>query len=402
MSRSCEPPLRILHVLACMNRGGVEVWLMHMLRHIDRERFRMDFATSQPGEFDDEIRSLGSQVHRTASPRNPRAFARSLQGILSDGGPYDVVHSHLHYFSGYVLRVAARAGVPARIAHSHNDTTAAETGAGFLRRRYLSLTQSWISRYATHGLACSGLAAKDLFGENWSLDRRWKIIFYSMPFAPFAEVVTDRGRIREDLGIPRDAWVLGHVGRFFEQKNHMFLINVLAEAARRNPNLCLLLVGDGPLRPAIESRVEQLQLCKRVVFAGVRPDVPLLMRNAMDGLLFPSLHEGSPLALVEAQAAGLPCVVSDTIAVEATVVGELVSRRSLSEPISAWVRSIEEMPLVRTTVTPDRALQAVEDSPFEVSRGVLELQSVYRDVVCQQFRGSLACESGLPSAAVGV
>ena len=372
-----EFPIRILHVLGSMNRGGIEVWLMHILRHIDRERFRMDFVTSAAGSFDNEIRSHGSQVHRCASPGRLQAFRASLQSIIRKHGPYDVVHSHLHHFSGLVLWFAAQSGVPVRMAHCHNDQSAGPHKPGLIRRGYLNLTESLIDRYATGGLACSRPAAADLFGRRWTSDPRWRIHLYSMPFSQFDDCAAHSKTIRAELGIPPDAFVIGHVGRFAEQKNHSFLVDVFAAAHRRNPDLRLLLVGDGPLRPEIEQKVSRLNLADCVIFAGVRPDIPQLMGSAMDGFLFPSFHEGCSLALVEAQAAGLPSVVTDNMADEAIVVDRLIEQRALSDPIASWVAGIEAMPAAREAVSRDAALQTVAGSRFHVQRGVEELESIY-------------------------
>src|SRR3954453_21935810 len=119
---SQEQPIRILHVVGAMNRGGVETWLMHVLRHIDRHRFVMDFLTqsTNPGQFDEEIRDLGSRVLYCLNPHRPWLYAAGMRRVLAANQPYQIIHSHLHHYSGFVLRLAKRAGVPGRIAHSHN------------------------------------------------------------------------------------------------------------------------------------------------------------------------------------------------------------------------------------------------------------------------------------------
>jgi glycosyltransferase involved in cell wall biosynthesis len=361
-----------------MKQGGVETWLMHVLRSIDRRRFRMDFLvhTTQPCPYDDEVRSLGADVIPCLRPSRPVAYGRNLRRILRDRGPYDVVHSHVHHFSGYVLRLACHERVRGRVAHCHSDTSGVQAKAGWLRRAYLGLMERWVDRYATTGLAGSGQAAVSLYGPRWQSDPRWQLLPYGIDFAPFGDP-PDSAVVRDELGIPRDAFVLGHVGRFRESKNHAFLLDVAAEVARREPKTRLLLVGDGPLKRDIERQIDGLGLTNQVILAGLRPDVPGLMSGAMDVFVFPSFYEGLGNVVLEAQAAGLPCVVSSGIAEEASVVPRLVRRFSLSEPLSAWADAI-----LRTRddpSVPDRrsALETMMRSRFNIANALESLECVY-------------------------
>jgi hypothetical protein len=206
--------IRILHVVGGMNRGGVETWLMNVLRRIDRTRFRMDFLvhTDAACAFDSEIRALGSTVIPCLHPSRPWTYAQSFRNTLRQRKPYDVVHSHVHHFSGFVLRLAEQMGVPARIVHSHNDTASLNAGADLRRRMYLSLMRRWISRHATHGLAASRCAATALFGPHWDADPRNRILRYTLDLGSFREPV-DRASIKAALGLPADSFVVGHVAR---------------------------------------------------------------------------------------------------------------------------------------------------------------------------------------------
>lgn len=372
-------PLRILHVVGRMNRGGVETWLMHVLRHIDRSLFRMDFLvhTSEPGTYDEEIRSLGSRILPCLHPSRPRLYAQNFKRIMRDYGPYQVVHSHVHHYSGYTLRLAYQAGVPVRIAHSHNDTVRQEAEAGVGRRLYLALMTRWIGQYATVHLACSSKAGSALVGRHTTDHQRWKTLYYGIDMAPF-EPGVDASDSRAELKIPPDAFVIGHVGRFEEQKNHAFLVEIAAEVIRRDPNTCLLLVGDGPLRKSIQDQVNDMGLAQHVVFAGVRSDVPRLMKSAMDVFLFPSLFEGLGLVLVEAQAAGLPCVFTDVVPNEADVVTPLIRRVPLSQPASAWAGAVLAIRDAGRTTSPPSAFRQVIGSPFNIATAVKRVEDVYR------------------------
>jgi glycosyltransferase involved in cell wall biosynthesis len=376
----CAESKRVLHVVGGLDRGGIETWLMHVLRRTDRARFRMDFLvhTDRPGAYDDEVRAFGCKVLSCPAPQwtRPWRYGSAFRRLLAEHGPYDVVHSHVHHYSGNVLRLAHAAGVPVRIAHSHIDTSVEEARARFLRGGYLALMRRWIARHATAGLAASRPAAANLFGRAWESDPRWRVLYYGIDPAPF-HIAGDRAAVRAELGVPAGAFVLGHVGRFHEQKNHAFLIDIAAEVVRRLPEAHLLLVGIGALRPAIEHRVAQAGLTRHVTFAGARPDVPRLMRDAMDVFVFPSLWEGLPVAGIEAQAAGLPCLFADGLTPELDRVGSLVRRLSLDRPASAWADAVLAVRQARPAVSPTAALAAVEESPFNIRRSGERLEEVY-------------------------
>jgi len=379
INQNIRHPIRILHVVGGMNRGGIETWLMHVLRHIDRDRFQMDFLvhTAEPCAYDDEVYAIGSKIIHCLNLSQPWIYAANFRRILHECGPYDIVHSHVHHFSGYVLYLAKQAGIPVRIAHSHNDTSAVEAKAVWHRRLYLALTKNWIARYATMGLGCSHKAVANLFGSDWQSDPRWRVLYCGINLTPFQKQVNSDS-LRAELGIPTDAFVIGHVGRFAEQKNHVFLLEIAAEVAKREPKMRLLLLGEGSLRSDIEQKVLQMGLSDRVIFAGIRPDVPEIMGSIIDIFLFPSLHEGLGLVLIEAQAAGLPCIFSSVVPDEADVVKPLVRRLSLSQPASEWAEGVLTQRDAGSTITKSDALALVETSPFNIETSVKQLESIYQ------------------------
>jgi glycosyltransferase involved in cell wall biosynthesis len=368
---------RILHVVGGMNRGGVETWLMHVLRHIDRKRYQMDFLvqTEAPCAYNEEIRSLGSRIISCLGHKRPWVFARNFARALREHGPYDVIHSHVHHYSGFVLYLAFQHGITVRIAHSHNDTRAAETQRGLLRRIYLQVMKTLIHRYATQGIAASAPAAASLFSAGWQNDPRWKILHCGIDLTPFS-IDTNRSRVCKEIGIPADTPVIGHVGSFSEQKNYTFLLDVTDRVIQQNEKVHLLLVGDGPLRTKIEEKARVLGIAERLIFIGSRDDVPRLMKGGMDVFLFPSLYEGLGLALIEAQAAGLPCVISDVIPREADVVPALVTRLSLEQSIEDWGNTVVDQ-LSTKKKFQEGAFKAVLKSPFSIEKSVENLMAVY-------------------------
>jgi glycosyltransferase involved in cell wall biosynthesis len=369
--------IRVLHVLGRLEFGGVESWLAGVAGSVDPREVRMDFLVhdARPGALDGVVRARGGRI-LPCPIDEPLRYPRRFLRILREHGPYDVVHSHVHHFSGPVLALARLGGVPIRIAHSHSDTRRGDAAAGALRRAYLEAAAWLVRRSATVAVAASADAASALFGERWGSDPSSLVVHCGIdlgrqPARPAA------AELRRELGIAADALVLGHVGRLAPPKNHAFLVEVLAAVAAREPRARLLLVGGGPLEERIRAAVAARGLADRVVLTGPRADVPRLL-GAMDLFVFPSLWEGMPLSLVEAQAAGLPCLVSRAVTAEATVVEELVTRLDLALGAAAWAEEALRVLRAPRPVEPAAALARVRASDFELGASARALQSIYR------------------------
>jgi len=367
--------VRVLHVVGQMKRAGIETWLMQLLRNMDRSRVQQEFLACHPGagDYDPEIRSLGSDVIPCVGPSHPFRFGRRLLGILRER-KYDVVHSHVHHYSGFVLGIARHAGVPIRIAHSHSDTSREDEDAGPLRRVYLASMKAAIRRHGTRGVAVSEVAAAALFGPRWRDDPRWGVMHCALDYSAFRAPI-DREAVRAELGLPAGALAVGHVGRFDQGKNHGFLLRIAVDVLRREPQACFVLVGEGPLRQSIEAEAARLGIRDRVLFTGVRVDVPRLLL-ACDLFLLPSLYEGLPLVGLEAQAAGLPIVLSDNITRELAVVPSLFAWRSLAEPTEAWAETVVTM-LHGPRMSPGDSLALLERSDFSLQRSMHLLARLY-------------------------
>jgi glycosyltransferase involved in cell wall biosynthesis len=342
----------------------------------------MDFLvhTAEPGKHDEEVRDLGSQIISCPPTglRRPWSYAtypRQLVSLLEKHGPYDVVHGHIQEFSGYFLRAAARVGVKLRIAHSHNGAPPTERAPGPLRRAYSRLMRRWVNQYATGGLACSRVAARSLYGERWEDDDRWQILHYGIDLVPFSQRF-DMHEERSRLGIPATARVVGHVGRFVEQKNHAFLLDVIAECLKLNSDIYFLLIGDGHLRSSIERVAHERGLSQNVVFTGARSDVPRLMMSAMDLFVLPSLWEGLGIVLLEAQAAGLLALVSEHVPDECGVIPGQIELGQLAHGPKHWAERILRG-LDRKMCDRQEALEAVASSRFTIERSARLLQAVY-------------------------
>jgi glycosyltransferase involved in cell wall biosynthesis len=230
-----KQPIRILQVLIDLGIGGAENWVRHLFRYLDATQFKIDVLIHQQHEKDyaQEVLNKGGRVIFCPFTKYPWTYARNFKNYLNQYGPYDVVHSHLSS-AGLHMFLAAQAGIPIRIAHFHTDILMKMKNVSSSRKIGLKILQYLTRRYATAGLAVSKPAAES-FGSNWSSDPRWQIFYLGIDLAPF-EKHQDTRNIRQELGILEDAFVVGHVGRFINTKNHGFTIDIIAKMMEIQPN----------------------------------------------------------------------------------------------------------------------------------------------------------------------
>jgi glycosyltransferase involved in cell wall biosynthesis len=360
---------RILHVLNSMNCGGAETLLMNLYRGLDTQRFQFDFLVNAPEEmhFEPEIRELGGVIHRMPALRavGPLNYPKALAAFFAANPEYRIVHSHLETTTGLILQAAKQARLPLRIAHSHNTR--------FTRSGLLAAPENMLKRWcrrqinpnATHRLACSREAAQWLFGAAPAEILPNGIDTQRFCFDPIA-----RQKIRTELGIPTDALVFLHVGRFQRQKNHAFLLELWQRLAPRLPQAQLLLAGEGELQAAMQAKAAAFPGGERVLFLGLRSDVAALL-SAADAFLLPSLFEGLPLTLVEALAPGLPAFVSEAVPEDG--LEAMVQRLPLQA--TAWadaLASAKQGEAVRVN-----APEAVAAAGYNIRRTLSRLEEIY-------------------------
>lgn len=381
-SQHKQRPLRVLQLVTSLRVGGIQTFLRQVRERMDHVAVAMDFAPYQRVRADEAdaieqaVEATGARVLVCGQPERPWRYAGNLANLLREHGPYDVVHAHLEQRAGLALRVARQCGVPVRIAHAHNDFRSEHSAAAWWWRRYLSVMRRWIDREATACLACSDEAGRSLYGPRWGGDARYRVLPYGIGVTPFREPVS-ASAVRRPLGLAEDAVVVGHVGRFDAQKNHGFLLRVFAAVCEQCPDARLLLVGDGPRRERIEREARTLGVRDRVIFAGVRDDVPRLMCGAMDCFVLPSLHEGLPMVGIEAQAAGLASVLSDRITQEIEIVPELVRPVSLDAPVAVWAEAVVAALEMGQAHRREHACECVAASPFSIETCVKTLAGLY-------------------------
>jgi glycosyltransferase involved in cell wall biosynthesis len=298
--------ISVLQVLAALHRTGPENVVMEIMRWGRAKGYAMDvcLTTSGPiGEHTREVIDMGCEILMCDLDRLTLDFRRNFARLLSRKA-YDAVHVHMGPLSGLALGVAACAGVPIRIAHYHGTLIS----AGLPLRLACAVGERMVDRHATDRVAVSGGTARLLFGRRALNDRRMHIIHNPVDPAPLRRGA-DRDGARAELGLPHDALVLGHVGRFGLGKNQAVVVRVASALAGSHP-VKVLLVGDGPDRPAVEALTRDFGLRGTVRFVGARADVGRLL-SAMDLFIFPSSHEGFGIAAVEAQLCGLPVIAYD-------------------------------------------------------------------------------------------
>lgn len=324
--------LRVLQVVTKMDRCGLETLLMNYYRNIDREIIQFDFLThrEEHGQYDDEIEQLGGNIYHVPhlNPLNP-GYYKALDDFFRTH-PYNIVHSHLDCTSTFPLRAAKKAGVPYRIAHIHSTSQDKD-----FKYPIKMLSKKMMPYYATDFFACGEVAGKWAFPG-----KKFVVMKNAIDTAKYMPNVSIRSKVRKEFNLENE-FLVGHVGRFAPPKNHTFLLKIFSEFKRIEPSAKLMLVGGGDREPDIIQEAERLGIISDVIFTGVRADVNELMQ-AMDVFVLPSLYEGLPVTMVEAQAAGLPCVISDKVPMECAIVDGLVKSVALSDDLSIWVDALQK------------------------------------------------------------
>ena len=310
---------RLLCLLSSMNAGGAETFLMKVYRNIDKERYQMDFCINVKEKcfYEDEILSMGGRIYRIPSKsENLKEFKKQLTEVIKNNG-YDNVLRITSSAMGFMdLKIAKKAGTKVCCARSSN----ASDGDSLMSKVMHHVGRTLYSKYVDIKVAPSDLAARYTFTDKAYESGRVNIIHNGVDLGVFKFYPEERAKIRAELGIDDGIRVVGHVGRFDEQKNHTFLIDIFAKMLEKDKDLKLLLVGKGRLQDQVREKASELGINNKIAFAGVRSDVPHLL-SAMDVFVFPSIYEGMPNTVIEAQATGLPCIIADTITREADITG---------------------------------------------------------------------------------
>ena len=330
-----DEPIRIAQIVGKWLGGGVEAVVMSYYRNIDRTRIQFDFicdedSTNIPYE---EIKRVGGKVILVPPYQKVLNYHEKLKKVLKEG-KYKIVHSHINTLSVFSLFAAKCAGVPVRIAHSHSTTNKKEKKKNLLKQ----ILRPFSKIFATDYMCCSELAGRWLFGNKAYDNGKVYLLNNAIDLEKFRYNKKIRDNKRKELGISDDTLVIGHVGRFVEQKNHDFLIEIYNEIYKEKNNSILLLVGQGPLIEKMQEKVKKFKLEKNVKFLGQRDDINELYQ-AFDVFCLPSLYEGLPVVGIEAQASGLLCFFSEDMTKETKVLDTSVFL-SLHQSEKVWANKI--------------------------------------------------------------
>lgn len=332
-------PIRVLHVIGIMNRGGAETMIMNLYRNIDRTKVQFDFVenSSEPAAYDEEIKQLGGRIFRCPhfNGKNYLTYRKWWERFFREHGrEYPIVHGHIGSSAAIYLREAKKHGL-FTIAHSHS--------IGSNKVSVESILYSFCS-YPTRFIAdfffaCSRKAGISRYGRIVGNDNNKCVVLNNaIDTSLYAYNEETRCKLRKLYGL-NESFVVGNVGRFEPVKNHVFMVNVFSELLKSCPDAKLMLVGDGYLRDSIEKQIENLGIRDSVLLMGSRDDVPQLLQ-AMDVFFLPSKYEGVPLCMVEAQTAGLPCLVSSVVSEESFLVPEVIKSLDLERPMQDWVHEL--------------------------------------------------------------
>jgi len=336
--------IKILMVMGNTRMGGVQSFVLNLLHNIDLNRFHIDFAINFFAESDgieDECRKYGCRFYIMPYFKvwNYFSYKRSWRKFLKSHS-YDIVYAHATNSASIFLKIAKKYGMKT-ISHSHS--------AGFRGGKVEQLAKKYfakkVGKVSDYWFACSDIAATRLYGKNF----RQYPHYYDIPNAIDVKAYRFDNRIREavraSLGIDKNTLLIGHVGTFSAPKNHKFLIETFDEVLKINPNSKLICCGAGSLLPKIKEIAADKDILDRIIFPGVVKNANEFMM-AMDVFVFPSIFEGFPISILEAQASGLPVYMSDVITHDVDLT-DLVNRYSLQQPSSEWAGKIANiMPAV--------------------------------------------------------
>ncbi len=385
--------IRVLQYMRVLDSGGIEAFIFAIYKTLDKSTIQFDFLVTRDQEefYDSEIeKNSGKKIilefkHHSNTYINALRRAKAFYCFCKKNKEaYRIVHFQSIGADGFLDVIAAKlAGIPYRIAHSHiaNDYKPSKNnpnrGVGFSRKIYICCRQliikHLVSHYSTHYLACSTMAAKWMYTEKAISSEKFRVIKNPISVSRFTYSEQDRILLRKKLELDNKL-VIGHVGRFVFSKNHEFLLQVFKNAKIKNPNLVLVLVGDGELLPVIRKEVDSLGLTNDVVFCGEITDVNRIY-NAFDLFVFPSVYEGLGIALIEAQANGLPILASDMIPFEARICNN-AQYLSLKMGSEKWAEEINTM--FETGRSPDN-FKTVYESGYDIKDVTDVIERIYID-----------------------
>lgn len=368
MEKDIFEPVRVLHMLYSMNRGGAETFIMNYYRKVEREKLQFDFLISSPDkcDYEDEILKMGGRIFRVPIlSKNPFLYIIEVNSFFKKHKEYEIIHAHTSAKNAIPLYLAKRNNIRHRICHSH--MTKNDKGInGFIK----NMLKPFVKYVSTDFVACGKEAGIWLYGQKF-YNNHGMLLRNVIDAEKYRYNVHNRRCLREQNKWT-DKIIIGNIARFDIPKNHEYLIDIFFSIKKRKSDAILVLVGDGPLRESIVKKVETLGLSESVFFTGVVDNVQDYMQ-AIDAFLLPSLYEGLPLTLIEAQSAGLRCFTSKDVVTNESNISGLVEFISLADNSEQWAEKILSfMPYQRQDM-----YQVIIDSGYDVISAAIFLQNFY-------------------------
>lgn len=366
-------PIRVLHVFASLDRGGAETMIMNLYRSINREKVQFDFVVDDSNkkyDYEEEIEHLGGYIYRITKykAKNYFSYRSKWKSMLMSHNEWNIVHIH-HTVPAFTYLGIAKKNQLVTIVHSHT------AGATKSIKSILKILSRFPLRFlAEYLFACSVAAAKWMFGNKSS---KAIIINNSIDSKRYIFSAEKRDLMRTELNL-ENSFTIGHIGNFSKAKNYPFILEVFVEVLKIDPFAKLVLIGKNENNPEVERRVKEMNLDQSVIFTGVRSDIPDLLQ-AIDLFLFPSLHEGLPVTLIEAQASGLKIFASDVITNEVAITDN-IEFLSLNRSAEVWAERIMEY---RDGYERKDTSQEIVAAGYDVKNNAQELEQFYLSILSE-------------------
>lgn len=335
--------IRILQVTGGLGTGGIERVAVNLYEKINRDKYVMDYLVygDKIGEYEKEVEKLGGRIIRIPQPKKGYyKFYKNVCKVLKDYGSYDIVHTHVLFNSGIIVRAAHKNKVPMIIAHSHDNLN--YINENILKKIYYFIMRKWLTRYSTKLCACATNAGNFLFGKK-NFEKKGIVVLNAIDINKYIYDEQKRIKIRKEFNLKENDIVIGNIGRLEKQKNQEYLLEILSKLVKKNPQYKLILVGDGNLKEYLKQKIIEMKLEKNIIMTGNRLDIGDLL-CAMDIFLLTSIHEGLGIVLIEAQTNGLMCLApKDIVPKEAKV---LKNFKFMPKPIESnldlWINEIQK------------------------------------------------------------
>lgn len=364
--------IRVLHMIGSLEYGGSQAMVLNLYKAIDRDKVQFDFIMDQPhnNALLPVVQQLGARVYTLPvfKGNNYVEVKNAWESFLKEHTEYSILHSHIRSYASIYIPIAKKYGLKT-IIHSHSTSNG--KGIKAIAKKIMQYPLRWQADYF---FGCSRKSGEWLFGKKVVDGNK----FYMIKNAIDTDIYKADDKIREKyrvkLNIDNNQKVFIHIGRLHEAKNHMFLLDVFNEVVKENSNAILLLVGDGELHNKIENRIKELGLDNNVMMLGARSDVANILQAA-DCFLFPSSWEGLPVTVIEAQAAGLPCLISDKITDE-VVITTLVKKLPIDQGVNCWNDAIHKILINKCNVT-----KQICEAGFDIKKSAQWLQDFYEGIL---------------------